>query len=402
MQSDHLVSEKAITEDIQLPKDAIAIPFEDDLVIVREGVNGLFLLNQTGAFLWELLNSAHSVQQACSAIAEAYNISLETATHDVDLAIQDWKARGLFSKEIQSFQDPYFPIPLNDHEVIRTYETLSEPKFFSERYYEFFGKRIHLRFEDAQLEKDIHSRFVNLETSPGEESDRQVDAVLDGEAFLLMVDGLEVSRSRNSVGLGFCLMAIFMKMVYSNLDLMAWLHAGAVGTESGTMALVGWEKSGKSTLTAALTHSGLQCYGDDRVFLNFPDTAPLRIPNSAAIKRGSWSVLESRFPEINELTTVYVDDEEIRFLPMPKPLIQSPAPISFLIFPKFQPDVENTLVPISSTQALIHITEAYSWISSEPAKAVKFLDWVRSIPSYRLNFSSLDQAVSQLRELLVS
>ena len=87
---------------------------------------------------------------------------------------------------------------------------------------------------------------------------------------------------------------------------------------------------------------------------------------------------------------------------MPKPWIQSPAPISFLIFPKYQPDGENTLVPISSTQALINITEAYSWISPEPEKVEKFLDWVKSIPSYRLNFSSLDQAVSQLRELLAS
>ena len=393
--------DQAIVDQIHFPQDAVAIPFEDNLVIVREGVNGLFLLNPTGAFLWELLASNHLVTQACSEVAEAYGISLEMATHDVAVAIQDWKSRGLTSKEIQCFKDPHFPTPKNHNLTPKSYSNLPEPKFYSERWYDFQGKYLHLRFENAQIETDIHSRYINLETHPKESASASIDAIKDDEQFLLMVDGSEVARSRTSVGLGYCLLGHFLEMTYPELDLMAWLHAGAVGNDSGTLALIGWEKSGKSTLTAALTHSGLQCYGDDRVFLNFPNAAPLKIPNSAAIKRGSWSVLESRFPEIHSLPIVCVDDEEIRFLPMPRPTLNhTSAPVSVLVFPKYKPDVENNLVPISSTQALMNITEAYSWISSEPAKAQKFLDWVKSIPSYQLSFSSLDQAVSQLRELL--
>jgi hypothetical protein len=126
--------DQAIIDQIHLPQDAVAIPFEDNLVIVREGVNGLFLLNPTGAFLWELLASNHSVSQACSEIAEAYGISLEMATRDVAVAIQDWKSRGLTSKEVQRFQDPHFPTPKNHISTPKSYSNLPEPKFYSERW----------------------------------------------------------------------------------------------------------------------------------------------------------------------------------------------------------------------------------------------------------------------------
>ena len=45
--------------------------------------NGLFVLNELGAFIWELLPSVDTEEEICSAVLAEYDVSKETAARDV-------------------------------------------------------------------------------------------------------------------------------------------------------------------------------------------------------------------------------------------------------------------------------------------------------------------------------
>jgi hypothetical protein len=45
--------------------------------------NGLFVLNDVGAFLWDLLPEAESAEALCRSVVAAYEVEEETAMADV-------------------------------------------------------------------------------------------------------------------------------------------------------------------------------------------------------------------------------------------------------------------------------------------------------------------------------
>jgi hypothetical protein len=52
-------------------------------------MNSVYTLNETGAFLWELIDGNKTVKDLIDAMISEYDVSKETATADVFLFIQD-------------------------------------------------------------------------------------------------------------------------------------------------------------------------------------------------------------------------------------------------------------------------------------------------------------------------
>lgn len=46
-------------------------------------MNSVYTLNETGAFIWELLDGSRNVEEIINNLVEEYNIDKETATADV-------------------------------------------------------------------------------------------------------------------------------------------------------------------------------------------------------------------------------------------------------------------------------------------------------------------------------
>jgi len=49
---------------------------------------GMIALNETGAFIWELFKEENTVENAAQALAEKYEIDIETATRDTEAYIK--------------------------------------------------------------------------------------------------------------------------------------------------------------------------------------------------------------------------------------------------------------------------------------------------------------------------
>ena len=79
-----------------IKKELIKREIAGDTILVPVGKtvldsNGLFVLNELGAFIWELLPSAKDEAEVCKAILKEYEVTYEEASRDVAEFIENLK-----------------------------------------------------------------------------------------------------------------------------------------------------------------------------------------------------------------------------------------------------------------------------------------------------------------------
>ena len=73
---------------MKLKKELIKREIAGETVLVPVGksvydANGLFVMNELGAFIWDLLPKVDTEEQICEAVLAEYDVSAETAARDV-------------------------------------------------------------------------------------------------------------------------------------------------------------------------------------------------------------------------------------------------------------------------------------------------------------------------------
>ena len=71
-----------------IKKDFIKRDVAGDIVLVPVGktvldANGLFVMNELGAFIWDLLPEAETEEDICKAVLAEYEVSQEEAAKDI-------------------------------------------------------------------------------------------------------------------------------------------------------------------------------------------------------------------------------------------------------------------------------------------------------------------------------
>ena len=78
---------------MKIKKELIKRQVAGDTILVPVGQavydsNGLFVLNELGAFIWEILPNMETEDEICEAILAEYDVSPEEATRDVKEFLQ--------------------------------------------------------------------------------------------------------------------------------------------------------------------------------------------------------------------------------------------------------------------------------------------------------------------------
>ena len=79
-----------------IKKELIKREIAGDTILVPVGKtvadsNGLFVLNELGAFIWDLLPDVENEDAICKAILAEYDVSPDEAAHDVAAFIENLK-----------------------------------------------------------------------------------------------------------------------------------------------------------------------------------------------------------------------------------------------------------------------------------------------------------------------
>jgi peptidoglycan/xylan/chitin deacetylase (PgdA/CDA1 family) len=378
-----------------LPPDAFNLPLGDSRVVGRTRINALYVLNQSACLLWNAMAGGASESEAARSLARQYDISGTLALHDVQSTLADWKMRGLLGPKPPELEDPG-PWPGSTEETCLT----AMGEFEEERAYRFLDLQFRIRFQTAGLAQAVHPRFANLEVTKPIAPGKTFEVVSVAEGCALRSPDGAATRYHSPASLAYQFFFEIMRLAHPDLDLMARLHSALVDCGDGTIALVGNNGGGKSTLAAALASSGGRILSDDQLFLDFATRRPAATPNAVGLKRGSWSPLLSRYPEIFQLPVSRSGDEEIRFLLPPPPTERLLPPVKHVFFPRYSLAVKTAVIPLTSVQAVERIAAAESWISSEPEKLGSFLQWADRLDYYDLPYSCLETAVERIAECL--
>jgi methyltransferase-like protein len=65
----------------------VLVPVTDNIA----DMNSVYTLNETGAFIWELIDGKKSVEEIINSVTKEYDIDIETATSDVYSFIRDMR-----------------------------------------------------------------------------------------------------------------------------------------------------------------------------------------------------------------------------------------------------------------------------------------------------------------------
>ena len=329
------------------------------LVLADPALEGLYLLNQSAAFIWAEMRSGSGPEQIAFRLAAAFDIPHDVALRDVTHTLTEW--RVLFGGGF---------------------------------HYEINGKRFHLLLDSAELEEEILPRLSHLAVSPP----AFPHPAFPGVAFPGVADFSLRRRADDSVSSARALLLQEMvRLSRGTGEWLALLHAGACAVPSGCIVFPAASGSGKTTLAAVLMRSGFSFHADDSVGIERGTRLVPPMPFALAIREGSWPIVGARCPGFEQIAPVTRFGQQVRFL-TPGPQVGA-VPAVALVFPRYEPGSETQVTPLEPIEALVALKEAGFWVEHTRESIQAFLDWIEALPRYRMVYSDVDEAVGFFRRI---
>ncbi len=389
--------------------EVVSFFLDDECILFSRRQQRLFHLNATAALVWYYLEEGRDVDSIVRLFAENFRIGQVAAQKDLQALLESWQANGLLGHDNQ----------LKPVESQACVEAIQECNYALAQswapgdftiHYQLLDTCFRLRLSSGMMTERILPLFRQLEVASNKVPDMTLDVIRQGSDFVLLRDGAVVDYCIDASGIAPMLHANLLMLAYDAAECLAAFHAGAVVRQDGCILMPAVSGSGKSTLTAALLQAGLGYCSDDVVLLDRDKLQVRPVPISLGIKKGSWPVLRSRFPQIDRLTThLRGDGQQVRYLPPPATSLaycqdNCPAttvPVSHIVFPRYAPDATGGLQALRPGEALCRMAEAgYDTNTCLTRETVgKLLNWLRTIPCFTLEYDSLDQAVARIRSL---
>lgn len=369
------------------PNGVWEFPLADFLVLARPDIHGLFILNPTARFAWDIFRTGASFGEAVREFARVCGIPEHVAAEDLTLTLSDWRS-GLLS--------PDSPSP--GHAVPGCAPPCPPPDAFA-RDYAVLGKSVRIVLHTAELAAEISPRLESL-PAPSSAPSLIFQAVEDLPGFLIFMGESCVAREET---IGAARAVLLQEIVRACRGLREWLailHAGACGSDSRCVVFPGSTQSGKSTLAAVLMQMGMTFYSEDSVLIE-PDTLTVpAMPFALMIREGSWPVLCPRHAKLPAAPIVSRFGQRVRFLPAANVSASGSGRVAALVFSRFEPGAGTDIRPLDTFQTLLRLQESGFWVAHDRESIAAFLGWIQSVPSHSIVYSDVDEAAAMIRDLL--
>ena len=185
-----------------------------------------------------------------------------------------------------------------------------------------------------------------------------------------------------------------------------WVVVHAAVVERGGQALVmpAAPGAGKSTLCAALSHSGWRLFSDEFALID-PGTGMVwPIPRPVSLKEAAIDILRRRYPDL-VFGPEGRDIEGVRFAHARPPSdsvarANEPALPAWIISPRYAPGSRTILESVPKAQTLLSTADQsfnYNYLGSKGYLCLA--EMVRRSGCYRLEYSDLDDVLARLASL---
>jgi hypothetical protein len=282
-----------------------------------------------------------------------------------------------------------------------------------ERRYRLLQTKALIRFAHPAQRRLVDAVFGHLAT---DEDFGTPDVVFEIQAVkrdegrhlrsFIYRDGVPIAQPPNLSRLAPVVKGALWQTAVNAYDFLFYLHAGVVGTGESCVLLPAAPGGGKSSMTTALIHAGFQYFSDEVALVQRGSLLVPPMPLAICSKSTGWEVMARYYPNIEDLPMHgRADGKMVRYIPPPENAGRhAPAPVSHIVFPRYQAGAATELVSISRSDALARLM-AECLALREPlnqAVAQQLVAWIAGIDCYSLTFSSLDDAVALVRGAVFS
>lgn len=197
----------------------------------------------------------------------------------------------------------------------------------------------------------------------------------------------------------FLINEIFYDCIVSNTSSQA-VHAAAVSSSRKSLLLPGKSGSGKSSLAAWLTASGMNYLTDELVFLS-PTGCVQPLTRPICLKPPSYEALKKRLVLDEKKLLLGRDGAMIPHRLLNPHWSASTPGLDVIVFPTFVKDQPATLTEISSAKSCLKLLECHVNARNLPGHGFSEIAAItRKVSSYELTFGSYDGVLELLRPLL--
>ena len=196
------------------------------------------------------------------------------------------------------------------------------------------------------------------------------------------------------------------KVVYLLLgaSVVTDLHAGCVSKNGKAILLCGDSGAGKSTLSYACARAGWTYTSDDTSYLINDSSVPRVIGHAHRVR--FRPAAKALFPELEprEITPRMEGKASIEVPVSELPPIETAteAAVSSIVYLNRHPVAKGTLVPLPQGSATDRMSDELYSAGEIRTKHEKVLEKLADVPTFELQYCSLDQAIEQLERLVAS
>ena len=401
----------AAAEAMTFRPDLVFFPLDDELIVFSETAQSLVSLNSAAAFLVRKLQDGTPVSDLAGALTSALAVAPQTAAGWVASTLDALGSHGLLADgpvpELLSSE------PLADGAARRRRQAAMPPyepfEPQAEGRYRLLGTYALVRYGHTAQMRMVDAVIGHLKSEETTEPNLVIDisAAAWGDQQLssnIYREGEPEDHAEKLSKLGPLVKSALWVTAVNTYDFLLNLHAGVVAKGSSCILLPATSGSGKSSLTAALTHSGFRYLSDEVALIERGTFRAPPVPLAIGVKITGWDLMSRYFPEIASLPVHRRNDGKvIRYLPPRPATIQSePGLISHIFFPRYARDEATRLEPLSRSVAFTRLMDQCVALRHrlDRDNVRDMISWIAKIDCYSLTFSSLDEAVGLVEETL--
>lgn len=375
---------------------------EGEGILFSESSQKIFHLNTIATYVWCLIEEKKSAREIVDNLQSTFSLSTTKADEYLRQTEQLFESMGILAgnQELPDEQNQEPPCDQNPHQY-------GDSDFIAERRYRLLSSSFAIRFTDLEQVSLIDPVLGQLTEENPDKPTVTID-IIKNEASEI---GLYRDKMQQLVCSEPSKLAPLVKGLVWQTAVVAHsffldIHAGVVGDGQYCYLLPAAPGSGKSTLTAALVHSGLEYFSDEVALLDESNFHVQPVPLATCVKNTGIEALSPYYPELPLLTEhLRGDGKRVRYMPPIKSALPPSGisrPVGAIIFPKYAPDQQARISCINALEALQRLLEECLIVDThlDLKTVIRLLNWIKKTPCYSLKFNNLDEAISEIKVII--
>lgn len=280
------------------------------------------------------------------------------------------------------------------------------PQKHEECSYVFYGKTINIRYESDIIKSLVHPQIVHHNTDYSPNYDVMFEIFKHDDELYLAKNGNIVGNYKTELFhflQGRFALELTNSIHSTNIDnWIATFHASTISNGKESVMIIGDSGNGKSTLSVLLMAHGYDILCDDFTPLYEDNLQIYRYPAATSIKKGAFDALQPYINNIGTLKTHTSGPKKVNIKYVPPLLsydsLASSFPCNKIVYVKFDASKQSSF-NLVSVDKILETLIPDSWISPKEIHASKFLNWLKHVKCYELNYSDNNFAISKFKSL---